>query len=159
MMKHEFDALVGLTTDPVAYEKVEFVYMNSDKFNNKQELVNFYKEKDMNGIETIYKELLTAITRTEEFKLFISDLVFFAKNYVESIRKQLAEDAQNIFQDKTIVAMLHEYSVRSNKEQKDLENSFLHAVKYGHDGVTFSNNCLTNANSYGIVLADILIHK
>lgn len=58
MMKNEFDTLIGITISPESYERIEYVYMNSDKFNTKQEIADFYKKHDMNGIENIYKQLL-----------------------------------------------------------------------------------------------------
>ena len=59
MMKYEFDNMVGITTDPACYEKIEYVYMNSDFFddvNGKQQIADFYKKHDMDGIERLYKE-------------------------------------------------------------------------------------------------------
>ena len=57
MTKLDFDNLVGMVTDPICFERIDYVYMNSDRFNTKQEIADFYKEKDMNGIEKIYHEL------------------------------------------------------------------------------------------------------
>ncbi len=58
MMKHEFDSMVGITTSDECYERIEYVYMNSNDFNTKQEIADFYKQHDMNGIEKIYKQIL-----------------------------------------------------------------------------------------------------
>jgi len=57
MMKHEFDTMVGLTTAPECYERIEYVYMNSDQFPTKADIADFYKKYDMHGIERIYREL------------------------------------------------------------------------------------------------------
>jgi len=57
-MKHEFDKLVGMTTDTECYKRIEYVYMNCEQFNSKQELADYYKKHDMNGIEKLYKEVL-----------------------------------------------------------------------------------------------------
>lgn len=54
MMKHEFDSLVGMTTDPACYERIEDVYMNCDAIKDKQHIANIYRKYDMNGIESIY---------------------------------------------------------------------------------------------------------
>ena len=160
MMKHEFEKLVGMTIDPDCYERIEFVYMNSKQFSNtngKQEIADFYKKQDMNGIEKLYKELVEEETRTEEFKQFISDLAIFADGYVEEIKKHLVETAMNTFKDKTIVNLLHEYAVRKGKEQKNLANDFRSALQNPEININFSNNCLTNANSYKTVLAGMLV--
>lgn len=59
MMKHEFDALVGITTDPECYKKIEAVYMQFDEmFPTKEAIASFYKKHDMNGIERMYREAL-----------------------------------------------------------------------------------------------------
>lgn len=59
MMKHEFDALVGIDTDPECYKKIEAVYMQFDEmFPTKEAIVSFYKKHDMNGIERMYREAL-----------------------------------------------------------------------------------------------------
>jgi cell fate (sporulation/competence/biofilm development) regulator YlbF (YheA/YmcA/DUF963 family) len=58
-MKHEFDALVGIDTDPECYKKIEAVYMQFDyMFPTKEAIASFYKKHDMNGIERMYKEAL-----------------------------------------------------------------------------------------------------
>ena len=55
MMKHEFDALVGIDTDPECYKKIEAVYMQFDEmFPTKEAIASFYKKHGMNGIERIY---------------------------------------------------------------------------------------------------------
>ena len=61
MMKQEFDKLVGLTTVPECYERIEYVYQNCTFFseaNGKAEIAEFYKRYDMNGIERLYRETL-----------------------------------------------------------------------------------------------------
>lgn len=54
MMKEEFDSLVGIVTDPDCYKRIEEVYMECDFFQTKQQIADFYKEYDMNGIERMY---------------------------------------------------------------------------------------------------------
>lgn len=61
MMKEEFDKLVGLTTAPECYERIEYVYTNCPFFsdvNEKAEIAEFYKAHDMIGIERLYRETL-----------------------------------------------------------------------------------------------------
>lgn len=59
MMKHEFDVLVGIDTDPECYRKTEAVYMQFDEmFPTKEAIASFYKKYDMNGIEHMYREAL-----------------------------------------------------------------------------------------------------
>lgn len=54
MMKKEFDELVGIVTDPDCYKRIEEVYNECDFFQTKEQIVNFYKKYDMNGIERMY---------------------------------------------------------------------------------------------------------
>ena len=159
MMKHEFDKLVGMTTDLTCYERIEYVYANSDQFQTKQEVADYYKKYDMNGIEKLYKELIEKETRTDDFKKFTSDLALFADGYVEEIKKHLVSIAMEIFENKTIVKLLHEYSVRKSKEQKNLANNFINALQNEELNIEFSNNCLTNANHYKTVLAGLLVDE
>jgi predicted transcriptional regulator len=162
MMKHEFEKLVGMTIDPACYERIEFVYTNSEQFSNtngKQEIADFYKKHDMNGIEKLYKELVEEETRTEEFKQFVSDLATFADGYVEEIKQHLVEIAMDTFKNKTIVNLLHEYAIRKAKEQKNLADDFRSALQYPDLNISFSNNCLTNAGHYKTVIAGLLVDE
>lgn len=54
MMKCEFDELVGIVTDPDCYKRIEEVYTECDFFQTKQQIAEFYKKYDMNGIERMY---------------------------------------------------------------------------------------------------------
>ena len=162
MMKHEFENLVGMTIDTDCYERIEFVYMNSERFSNsngKQEIADFYKKHDMNGIEKLYTELLDREIRTEEFKQFVYDLAIFAEGYVEEIKKHLVENAMDIFKDKTIVNLLHEYVIRKAREQETLTYDFIFAIEHPKLDSNFSNNCLTNANHYKTVIAGLLVDE
>lgn len=59
MMKHEFDASVGIDTDPECYKKIEVVYRQFDEmFPTREAIAAFYKKHDMNGIERMYREAL-----------------------------------------------------------------------------------------------------
>ncbi len=90
MMKHEFDNMVGLVTDPACYEKIEYVYMNSDFFDNvngKQQIANFYKHYDMNGIERLYRETKAKIEAQEKAKLLENA---YAELYEENERMRRA---------------------------------------------------------------------
>ncbi len=58
MLKQEFEKLVGHSVSEGCYEKIEAVYMESEKDFDKESLISLYKEKDMNGIEQEYKEVL-----------------------------------------------------------------------------------------------------
>ncbi len=69
MMKHEFDNLVGLTTDPECYKKIEAVYMQFDEmFPTKESVAAFYKKHDMNGFERMYREALKIQKLEDELK-------------------------------------------------------------------------------------------
>jgi len=95
--------------------------------------------------------------KSEEFKEFICDLSIFANGYVEEIKKQLVEIAFEIFKDKTLVKLLQEYAIRKSKEDIQLQQNFLMAIKNPEIEITFSNNCLTNADHYKTVLAGMLV--
>ena len=57
MMYEEFCQGVGMTIDPKCYERIEDVYMHFARFGTKQDIYDFYKKHDMNGIESLYLEL------------------------------------------------------------------------------------------------------
>ena len=58
MMIHEFAKLTGIEPAPECWERIEYVYMNCDEFKTKQDIAEFYKKHDMNGIEKKYQELM-----------------------------------------------------------------------------------------------------
>ena len=179
MEKHEFDKLVGMTTAPECYERIEYVYMNSEFFTNKQQIADFYKKHDMAGIERIYKGILThkeameklenevaalkaelatvqkPAAPTEMSDEFIADLAMFSKGYVENIRAALVQNADNIVKDATLVRLLHEYSTRTQEEQAEYEKAVKDSVRHGFE-FRPSNNCLTHASSYRDVISDLL---
>lgn len=158
MEKKEFDKLVGIDTDPKCYERIEFVYMNSDKFQTKQDIAEFYKEKDMNGIEAEYREITEAIYRDEAFKTFVSDLAYYARNLNGHIKQHLADTMHQIFRDKTVVKMLSEYRERSEKEFDELTKKFEWSARYG-EKQTWGASCLTHADSYKEVIADMTYNE
>lgn len=84
MMKHEFDALVGITIDPECYKKIEVCYMTFDNlFPDKQSVADYYKKHDMNGFEKLYKDALK-FRETE-------DALKGSKFDVELLKRQLEE--------------------------------------------------------------------
>lgn len=154
MEKKEFDKLVGIVTDPKCYERIEFVYMNSDKFQTKQDIAEFYKEKDMNGIETEYMEIKEAIYRDEAFRIFVSDLAYFSRDLNSHIKQHLADTMHQIFKDKTVVKMLSEYRVRSEKEFDELVKKFEWAAR-DEEKQMWGASCITHSDSYKEVIADM----
>ena len=158
MEKKEFDKLVGIETDPKCYERIEFVYMNSDKFQTKQEIAEFYKEKDMNGIEAEYREITEAIYRDEEFKIFVSDLAYYARDLNSHIKQHLADTMHQIFRDKTVVKMLSEYRERREKEFDELTKKFEWSARYG-EKQTWGASCLTHSDSYKEVIAEMTYNE
>jgi hypothetical protein len=179
MMKQEFDKLVGMTTAPECYERIEYVYMNSDFFSNKQQIADFYKAHDMAGIERVYKGILAHKEAVEKLEgevaalkaeiaaiqkptapaemsdEFIADLAAFSKGYVDNIRAALVQNAGNIAKDATLVRLLHEYNTRAQEERAEYEREVKNVVKHGYE-FRPSNNCLTHASSYHDVLGDLL---
>lgn len=57
MMIHEFERMTGMQIAPECWERIEYVYMNCDQFETKDQIVDYYKKHDMNGIEKLYREL------------------------------------------------------------------------------------------------------
>lgn len=57
MMIHEFEKLTGTQIAPECWERIEYVYMNCDQFKTKDQIADYYKKHDMNGIEKLYREL------------------------------------------------------------------------------------------------------
>lgn len=57
MMIHEFEKLTGIQIAPECWDRIEYVYMNCKQFQTKEQIADYYKKHDMNGIEKLYKEL------------------------------------------------------------------------------------------------------
>lgn len=57
MMIHEFEQLTGIQVAPECWDRIEYVYMNCEQFKTKEQIADYYKKHDMNGIEKLYKEL------------------------------------------------------------------------------------------------------
>lgn len=57
MMIHEFEKLTGTQIAPECWERIEYVYMNCDQFQTKEQIADYYKKHDMNGIEKLYRKL------------------------------------------------------------------------------------------------------
>lgn len=92
MMKHEFEKLVGMKVDLYCYEKIEYVYMNSEFFDNvngKEQIANFYKLFDMNGIERLYRETKAKIEAQEKAKYFEYLYNDYAELFEENKRLRL----------------------------------------------------------------------
>lgn len=179
MMKAEFDKLVGLTTSPESYERIEFVYMNSGFFSNKQQIADFYKAQDMNGIERLYKEIVKQFEQKEALQMeinslkveiaaiqrpveaaqitdeLVDDLAIFSETYIERIRVAIIQNAGQIAKNATLVHLLHEYAVRLTSERRNYARSVMDAVKHGAE-FHQNSNILTHANSYRQVIEDLL---
>lgn len=155
MMKEEFDAMVGFCTEPTAYERIEFVYMNSDKFQTKGDIVKFYKEKDMNGIESEYRNIMDSLNHKAEFKEFLKNMAFYSRDLNDRIKQYLAENLHTFFQNKTIVHMLNEYIIREQKEYTKLVKEFEWVAENPGKKMSGAANSLTHAKSYKDVIADL----
>lgn len=71
MMKHEFEDMLGQTVTAEAYAKIEYVYANNDFFSNtngKEEVVNFYKHFDMEGIDQMFWATKKVVDEIETLK-------------------------------------------------------------------------------------------
>ena len=158
MMKHEFDELVGITTAPEAWERIEFVYMNDEEFQTKQQIADFYKEKDMNGIEWRRDEIIRKATLEKEFQGFIKDLAFFSSTYVAPIKQHLAEIAFEIYKDKTTVKLLHEYHEREEKEQEELVQNFAYYFR-NEVKPLWDNHCSTYAAHFKTVIEELTFRQ
>lgn len=58
MNYEEFCTGVGMKVDRTCYERIEQVYMAFNRFASKKDICDFYQDRDMNGIETLYTALL-----------------------------------------------------------------------------------------------------
>ena len=68
MMYEEFLKKAGLTEQDVSqyqYARIERVYMCYERFAGKDELVKFYREYGMDGIEALYESIAKLDERTE----------------------------------------------------------------------------------------------
>ena len=86
---------------------------------------------------------------------FVADLIVFSTPYVERIQMALVQNAGQIFKNKTIVGLLHEYATRKEQERLEYARWIKSSIKNG-DSYSPSNNCLTHASSYRDVLEDLL---
>lgn len=66
MMIHEFEQLTGIQVAPECWDRIEYVYMNCEQFKTKEQIADYYKKHDMNGIEKLYKELKEKEQREKE---------------------------------------------------------------------------------------------
>jgi hypothetical protein len=118
MLKREFEERLGMSVDPACYDHIAFVYTHCPLFsevNGKQEIADFYKRFEMNGIERLYHAL------KETFALMKED-----KSYGEPWQV-LYEYAASLFQTE---ASYKAYAVRARPWQ--LEYKFL--VRTGQVG-------------------------
>jgi hypothetical protein len=97
------------------------------------------------------------IISTKEFKEFIEDLAYFANNYITKIRRQLTENAFEIYQNETVKKMLHEYRVLAEKDLKDLIYGMQHQIENPDSNCNLDS--LSGANHYSNVLYDLLIKE
>lgn len=100
MNKQEFDSLIEMTTDQQCYEKIEYVYTYCPFFSNtngKQEIADFYRQYDMNGIERLYKETLE-----------IQNM----ENNIEELKKEIE---QKDLETMKLKAFLFDFLVHNNK--------------------------------------------
>lgn len=68
MMKKEFESAVGFEVCEDVFERINEVYMECEFFTNKEQLYNFYKHYDMNGIERMYKMAIMNKRNEEEIR-------------------------------------------------------------------------------------------
>ena len=80
MMQKEFEELIGHGVSDECYEKIEVVYMESDRNFDKQGIAKFYRHKDMNGIESEYRVIL----KDREIKALKNQLKYLQQSLVES---------------------------------------------------------------------------
>lgn len=106
-------------------------------------------------IATLKIEIATIQSPAEVSEELITDLATFSMAYIDRIRGNLLRGAGQIAKDRTVVKLLHEYSIRKTAEAEDFAKTAKDVIKYGAE-FTPSNNCLTHARSYQQVLEDLL---
>lgn len=159
MMKEEFEKKIGFEVSLKDYEKIEFVYMNSDDFKTKDDIVNFYKMYKMDGIKKEYEKILEAIQYDKEFKEYLKNLAYYSEDLVAPIKGYLAKNIYKFFKDKTIVKMLAEYKTRKEKEIEDLARNFQMYSQNNEIEPLWNNNCLSHSSSYKDVIADMTFRE
>ena len=68
MMQSEFEAGIGYEVPTYVFEKVEFVYMNSDFFSCKEQVYSFWKKYDLNGFERMVPDIMAKLNAQKKVK-------------------------------------------------------------------------------------------
>ena len=77
MMKHEFENLVGKDVSQEIYDKVETVYMNYPGINDKQQILDLYKQFGM----VIIADMLPRAQKIQDIEEKIRALNIEIENY------------------------------------------------------------------------------
>lgn len=95
----------------------------------------------------------------ELFKCWLS-------NYTEEVNAKVLPHAEEIINNEMAMYLLEELKTRTEKEKKELNDSYNHIIYQMANGYDISltvenihNHCLTNAESYRDVLYDLYIKK
>ena len=103
MMKQEFENLIGMPVSNECYERIEYVYTNCNFFTDvagKEQIANFYKHYDMNGIERLYRETKEKMDALELVKKLTKQLEKAEKDCREAEKEsQRVKDAAEVLVD------------------------------------------------------------
>lgn len=96
---------------------------------------------------------------SDEFNEYITDLAIFAEGYVDEIKNHLVEIAVRTFEDKTVVKMLHEHTIRVEKRKESLKMDMLSMIRHPENNFTLGGYSLHDPQPFKTVLASILIDE
>lgn len=90
------------------------------------------------------------ITRTEEYKKYISALCRLASDYVSCIRVQFAEKAYDMYQNETIRQIVFAYADEIERLDRDRLRDFWYVSEHGATtSESLNDSCMNKAKSYG----------
>ena len=96
------------------------------------------------------KEQDYKITRTDEYKTYLSALCRLASGYVSRIRVQFADKAYEMYQDETVRRIVLAYAEEIVKLDAARLFDFRHVSEYGTDNTEcLHDSCLNHAGAYG----------
>lgn len=155
MEKREFDKLAGIDTAPECYERIEFVYMNDDQFSTKQQIADFYKKYDMNGIEKKYQKLLEAAKGTS-LEVFAKEVMSCSSQWVLRIRHYMAANIKEWYKNEFIVRLFDEWYKNKIKHENDIMQE-AKRIMDGQETSTLSEFSGKDLGHYQTIIYDLLI--
>lgn len=155
MEKREFDKLVGMDTAPECYERIEYVYMNDNEFSTKQQIADFYKKYDMNGIEKKYQKLLEAAKGTS-LEVFANEVTACSSQWVIKMRHYMAANIKEWYNNEFVVQLFDEWQKNKIKHESDLIQE-TKQIMDGREPSKLSEFSGKDLSHYNTVIYELLI--